>query len=346
MTERENTLRTIRFEKPAHIPAACYISHACWAYYPQEALFDLMEAHKLLFPEFIRPRGQYTPDFFAVARKDAPFTDDFGCLWKTALNGITGTVVGHPLEDWKSFKSYQKPDPSLCMGLGKIDWDKEKERLQWLRENGKAATAGLRHGHTFLQLCDIRGYTNLIYDMADEEPMLAELIGLVEEFNIAIIQRYADMGADILQYPDDLGMQKGPMISPEYFRKFIKPSYKRLMQPAHEKGIPVHMHSDGHLHALMDDLLESGVEIMNLQDLVNGIDWIKTRLKGKVCIELDIDRQSVTRYGTVKEIDALIREEVRELSAPQGGLMLIYGMYPGTPLENAKAVMDAMEKYI
>ncbi len=29
----------------------------------------------------------------------------------------------------------------------------------------------------------------------------------------------------------------------------------------------------------------------------------------------------------------------------EGGLMLVYGLYPGTPLENARAVMDAMEHY-
>jgi hypothetical protein len=30
---------------------------------------------------------------------------------------------------------------------------------------------------------------------------------------------------------------------------------------------------------------------------------------------------------------------------PKGGLMMTYGMYPGVPLENAAALMDAMEKY-
>jgi hypothetical protein len=92
-------------------------------------------------------------------------------------------------------------------------------------------------------------------------------------------------------------------------------------------------------------LIGGGVEVLNLQELVNGIDWIAGRFAGKTCIELDIDRQSVTRFGTPSQIDALIREEVEKLGSKQGGLMMIYGMYPGVPLENAKALMDAMEKY-
>ena len=44
-------------------------------------------------------------------------------------------------------------------------------------------------------------------------------------------------------------------------------------------------------------------------------------------------------------IDALIREEVTKLGRKEGGLMMIYGLYPGVPLANVKALMDAMERY-
>ena len=140
-------------------------------------------------------------------------------------------------------------------------------------------------------------------------------------------------------------MQIGPMIPPDMFRRYIKPSYKRLMKPAVDAGIPIHMHSDGDIRDLVDDIVDSGVEIINLQDLVNGIDWIADRFRGKVCVDLDIDRQRITPYGTPAQVDALIREEVEKIATPAGGLTMIYGLYPGVPLENVKALMDAMEKY-
>ena len=105
------------------------------------------------------------------------------------------------------------------------------------------------------------------------------------------------------------------------------------------------MHSDGDIRALADGLVDSGVEVINLQDLVNGIDWIAQRFRGKTCVELDIDRQSVTFGGTPKDIDDLIREEVEKIGTPEGGLMMVYGLYPVTPIENAEAVAAAMEKY-
>jgi uroporphyrinogen-III decarboxylase len=117
------------------------------------------------------------------------------------------------------------------------------------------------------------------------------------------------------------------------------------MGTARDAGCIIHVHADGDLRLLIDDLLDCGIDVINLQDLVNGIDWIKENLSGKVCIDLDVDRQKVTVYGTPAEVDALVREEVEKLGGKQGGLMMIYGMYPGVPLENARALMDAMEKY-
>lgn len=117
------------------------------------------------------------------------------------------------------------------------------------------------------------------------------------------------------------------------------------MQPAREAGVAIQMHSDGDIRLLADDLIDSGVQSINLQDLVNGIDWIASKYRGKVCIDLDVDRQKITPYGTPEQVDALIREEVTKLSTPSGGLAFTYGLYPGTPIENVKALMDAFEKY-
>jgi uroporphyrinogen-III decarboxylase len=118
-----------------------------------------------------------------------------------------------------------------------------------------------------------------------------------------------------------------------------------MMTRVRAAGGAVHMHSDGDIRALLDDLIDGGVECINLQDLVNGVDWIRDRLKGRVCVDLDIDRQEITVNGTPAQIDELIRYEVSTLGSPAGGLMLTYGLYPGTPLANARAVFDAMERY-
>jgi len=342
----DNFTKAARFERPDFIPMKFAINASCWHHYNKEDLFDLMEEHKFLFPDFKRPNKKWEPFYPLVARKNEPYTDPMGCTWVTSDDGITGTVKNHPLEDWSAFgTSWNIPDPNVTDGLYSVDWNEREKAWSDLKAHKKPFKGGLRHGHTFLQLCDLRGYENLMFDMADEEPLLFELIEQLEEFNLSLVKRFIKNGCSSMSYPEDLGMQIGPMLSPSDFRKYIKPSYERLIKPAKEAGIPIHMHSDGDIRLLVDDIVDSGVEVINLQDLVNGIDWIAERFRGKTCVELDIDRQHITVRGTSAQIDALIKEEVSKISTPKGGLCMIYGLYPGVPLKNVKSLMDAMEKY-
>ncbi|MFQ6036818.1 MAG: uroporphyrinogen decarboxylase family protein [Sedimentisphaerales bacterium] len=347
-TVSQNTLRAIRFEQPDYIPIVFWINPACWHHYQPELLFALMAEHRILFGEFNQKNEELPealPEIAPWERAGVPYTDAWGCVWETTDDGITGTVTEHPLADWSALESFTPPDPTETNGMTEIDWSSIKSVVSKSKSQGKSYAGSLEHGHTFQRLSYLRGYENLLLDMADRQPKLWRLIEMVETFNIGIVQRYLDAGAEMMCYPEDLGMQRGPLLSPEHFRNFIKPIYEHLMAPVHKAGCLVHMHSDGDIRNLADEIVLSGVDVLNLQDLVNGVDWIAENLKGKVCIDLDIDRQQITPFGSPKQIDTLIREEVEKLGSREGGLMLLYGLYPGVPLENVKAIMDAMERY-
>ena len=242
--------------------------------------------------------------------------------------------------------SYRPPDPNVTTHWGPIEWEQEAENIGPAISQTSLPNGEIGHNHTWLKLIDIRGYQNVLFDMADREPRLLVLLDMLEAFNAGLVRNYLEFGgAEWMGFAEDLGMQQGPMLSPQHFREYIKPSYQRLMGLARDAGCIIHVHADGDLRALMDELLGCGIDVLNLQDLVNGIDWIAENLSGKICIDLDIDRQKVTVYGTPADVDALVREEVEKLGGKDGGLMMIYGMYPGVPLENARALMDALEKY-
>lgn len=350
LSDRENTFRTIFFKGNEWIPSAYVINPSYFFYNDCEDVLDFMARHPALFRGFVRPeRGTFLEDYRrsldSVKRVGVPFVDDFGCTWETQMEGLTGTVTKHPLNNLDEVKTYVFPDPAVCMGIGPIDWEKEREIVRRQKEAGEFTARGLRHGHTFLQLTDLCGYQNFTYFMEDEEPEIQMLIDGVTDFNMEIIRRYLETDVDMITIPEDLGMQFGPMITPKNFRKYIKPAYRKMMTLVRDAGKIVHMHSDGDIRSLAFDIIEGGCQVLNLQDLVNGIDWIRDNLKGRTAIELDIDRQKVTYSGSPKDIDDLIHEEVEKLSSPEGGLMLIYGLYPGTSMENAEAVAGAMEKY-
>ena len=345
MAANSDFLKAIHFDHPERIPLHCVVSTACWHQYPPAELQQLLVNHPVLFPGFQPSDPVRLPASGANARADHPYTDYWGSIWETPIEGFAGCITHFPLANWAAFDGYVPPDPGVSNGVFPVDWAQRAVGAERARAAGNAFGGGLNHGHTFLRLEYLRGYENLIYDMADDEPRLWQLIEMIEAFNTETVQRTLDLGASWFGFPEDLGMQVGPMLSPTHFRRFIKPSYQRMMARVRDAGAAVHMHSDGDIRELLEDLIDGGVECINLQDLVNGVDWIRDRLKGRVCVDLDIDRQDVTVHGTPAEIDELIRYEVSTLGSPEGGLMLTYGLYPGTPLANACAVFDAMEKY-
>ena len=114
--------------------------------------------------------------------------------------------------------------------------------------------------HTFQQLCDIRGYTDTLMDLTDEEPEVLDLLERLCQFNLAQIHHFLKADVDIVRIPEDLGMQIGPMISPDLFRQHIKLLYRRMLEPVRKAGKIIHMHSDGDIRSLVDDIIE-GINI-------------------------------------------------------------------------------------
>lgn len=347
---RENLIRAYRFQSPERIPISVSVGGTCWAYYGRDAVEWVMGRHPTLFPDF--RAGEQSEPTFAPWRHKGTFTDSWGCVWHVPEDGITGAVKDPPLASWDEFPNLTVPDPSVENGWAPIDWQPlvaRAERRRRARSTGEADDdepfrLSLRHGHTFLTLEYLRGYENLIFDMHDDEPRLRRLIEIVTNFNLELQAKLLALEPDVFGLPEDLGLQNGPLLSPEMFAEYVAPSYRKYIAPIKRSGAIVHMHSDGHILALADQFIDLGIEVLNIQDLVNGVDSIKEAFGGRVAIDLDIDRQNVTVHGSAIDAGDLVRSEVSTLNTPEGGLSLSYNWGPPTPLENADAVMTAMEE--
>ncbi|HBQ64936.1 MAG TPA: hypothetical protein DD727_08490 [Clostridiales bacterium] len=348
MTPRENKIRAYRRQKPEWIPITVGITHMCWNYNDPTELEALILAHPILFPnqEPLKTRNHPLPVFQQAGKS---YVDGWGCTWVSAHDGMLGTVHGHPVADWSALDSLKAPDPDRSDGMrvedAATDWEKMRSNIQKSKDNGHFTGAGIEHGHTLLRLEYLRGYQNLVFDMADEDPRLDRMIGLVKGFSLERVRRLVGTEPDMILYPEDLGSQTQSLISPDLFRKYIKPVYRELVAPAREKGILVHMHSDGYILELLEDLMDVGMDVMNMQDLVNGLDNIRRCVDGRIAVDLDIDRQGLTVSGSPKDIDDHIREAVMKLGSPEGGLSMTWQVWPPTPIRNMAAVMEAMEKY-
>jgi len=351
MTDRENRIRAWRSTGPDWIPITSGLPWLDWTEfgYDEAELEALCMKHPILFPGY--STGAIRRNHEAVFRNypdlvaGNSYTDGWGCVWKTPHTGMVGGVAVHPLEDWAAFAGYGPPDIEHHDGTRALDWGELAKGIETAKREGWFTGCGLPHGHTFLRAQDIRGYMNAILDMADEEPRFVALLEMLTVFNEQLIQRFIALAPDSISIAEDLGMQNSPMLSAEQFRQFIAPCYERLTRPVKRAGIIVHEHSDGFILPLLDDIVRTGGDVLNLQDLVNGIDNIGREAKGRIAIDLDIDRQHVTVSGSPADIDDHIRECVTKLGSKAGGLSLTYQPWPPTPVANLDATFGAMEKY-
>jgi uroporphyrinogen decarboxylase len=130
----------------------------------------------------------------------------------------------------------------------------------------------------------------------------------------------------VIQCNDDLGMQTGPLISPEIYRKFFKPYHRRIF--SHIKKLAPHirilLHCCGSIYSLIPDLIEAGVDAINpVQINAAGMDpLILKREFGK-----DITfwgggcaTQTTLTFGSLDEIHDEVCRNI-DIFAPGGGFV-------------------------
>ncbi|MFP4249970.1 MAG: uroporphyrinogen decarboxylase family protein [Armatimonadota bacterium] len=341
----ENLLRVIQFQHPDWIPCTIGVLASTWKKY-REALEEIVLRHPAVFPGFEAGGRDYDAITGAPNRALGTLVDAWGCRWENIEEGMAGQVLGHPIENWSDLDSYEPPDLLEVDDWGRPrDWDAVARGLDAAEERGGLRQGGgLHHGFMFMRLYYLRGFENLMMDIADRDPRLDTLIEMVLEQNQRVVERYVDLGVEYFSFGDDLGNQVNLPISPASWREYIGPCYERLYGACRDAGAHVYMHSDGDIRAIIPDLVSYGVTMINPQIRANTLEGIERICKGTVAVALDLDRQFFP-FATPEEIDAHIREAVETLALPEGGLSLKAEVAADVPLENVEAICAAFEEY-
>jgi hypothetical protein len=337
-----NLLKTIYFDTPEWTPCSVSLLPATWIKY-RGKLERVVLDHPRVFPGFRAGPRDYDAiqdPLYELGRR----ADCWGTVWNNVDRGLSSYPERFPLADWSAFETYLPPDPMIQDAFGRRDWESERDRMAAARSRGGLATGGgLQHGFMYMRLFYLRGFENLMMDLATSDPRLVRLIDMVEHYNSAVIRRYVELGAEYMTFGDDLGMQDSLPMSPGMWRRTIKPAYARMLRPCREAGIPVSLHTDGHVLEIIPDLIETGVRLLNPQIRANGLDGLKRVAKGRVALNQDLDRQ-LFPFATPAQIEDHIAEVYDALHLPEGGLMLVAECAPDVPLENIDAICCALEK--
>ena len=339
--DRKNYLKAVEFRNPDWIPCSMSIFAAVRKKYGSE-LEDIMVKYPFIFGKYKKGMVKFVKiDEYHKAGKYN--RDNWGCLWYNTHGGYEGQCIEHPIADWKDFETYTPPDPLKFSERGKRHWFGKKFEVKASHKMG--IIAGGSGERLFDRLYLLRGFSNLMMDIARKHEKLPSLIDMLTQHELKLINKWLKYGVDQISFHTDIGTQNRLMIHPKQFRKYIKPMFMELFQTCRKGGAHVYLSSDGYLLDIVDDLIECGVSIHDPQARANTIEGIAKHYKGKMCIDLDLDRQMYP-FATPHQIKKHIKKAVDLLNSEEGGLMLKAEISDANvPLENIKAICEAFEEY-
>jgi len=233
-------------------------------------------------------------------------------------------------------------------------YDDLRERGRRLREETDAAIMGNFAIHIFAGGQGLRGYDTFMMDLL-LNPALAEAImdRLVEAYCRRFDHWIAAVGeyVDVINVNDDLGQQDRLLISPKVYRKLIKPYQKKIYDYIHSKSdAKLFLHSDGSIRAIIPDLIEIGVQILNpIQPTAAGMD--SAELKREFGADLSfwgggVDTQYILPYGTPEQVRENVRRQL-EILMPGGGYVFntVHNILHEVPPQNIVAMYETVWEY-
>ena len=334
MTSRERVIAAIEFSGPDRIPHNNAFVPAVFRKYGRKV-------EELL--------GRFPSDFAGAdeppdesAFRTGRFTDEWGCVWEVSLPGFGGQVVVHPLSDWKALRRgtaslcpYQWPDPE------RIDLTYQRRLAQ--NRGDKYLVFGV--GTVFERMIALRGFENVMMDIATGAPELLLLRDRIVDFNLKIVERLLELDPDGIGFADDWGSQRSLLIKPSVWREIFLPAYKRLFARVREAGKHVFFHSDGYTIDILPDLVEAGAQQFWVDLTVNGLGRLRELLGGKVCFQALPDVQFTLRHGSPEDARRHAKDMMAALGSFDGGFISCCELHPDLPWENMVAILEAFHEY-
>lgn len=285
----------------------------------------------LIYPDYIGPELEKfsdasSKDIWGIVRKPQSYE-----------TGTYDEISFYPLADISDISELEHyPWP-------KADWynfEKFYEKLKSLNSDDYYAVRS-GAGNIFETATWMIGMEKIMVNLIENPEFVLMVMRHITDFFIDYNSRLLNSAkdkVDIIFTADDLGSQKGLLISKDMFCKYIKPFHMRLNKTIKEFGVKVMFHSDGSIMEIIPELIDMGIDILEaLQFDAGGMDprVMKQNYGDVLCFHGGVSVQKVLPFGTEKDVEEHIKYLIDSLYV-NGGYILApaHAIQPGTPSEN------------
>ena len=295
-------------------------------------------------PAYIGP-----PYIGPALRKEAGYSENewgMGYRDQGYQGGIYSEQIYYPLakaETIADLDAFAWPDP---------DWyDYAAIPALAARWQGRAICLGYTACFFFHNL--LRGLELSLMDPLLRPEFTRALVQRISDFFTEYHRRCFEAGRgiiDLCQVTDDLGSQRGLLISPQVFDRFYRDAMQRAIDQAHSYGILVFHHDDGDCRRLLPRLVAMGIDLLNPIQWRCG-DWDLAALKrdygSRICFHSAVDNQHTLPFGTAEDVRQEVRSLIGTLASDHTGFILgpCHNLQAITPVENILALYQAARDY-
>lgn len=233
-------------------------------------------------------------------------------------------------------------------------WDDLREQTRKLRESTDRALLVVCGCNLFEWGTFLRRMDNFLMDLYTDEANVSVLIELLTERHLAMLEHVCEAVGDlvdVIRFGDDLGMDSGPFMSLEVYRRFFHQPRKRMCEYVHANStMHTFLHTCGSVRQYIPSLIEEGIEIINpVQTNCRGME--PAALKREFGSDIvfwggGVDTRQVLNRGTPEQV----RDDVRRrlgILAPGGGFVFttIHNALGDVPPDNLVAAFEAVREF-
>ncbi|HIE30067.1 TPA: hypothetical protein EYP66_22610 [Candidatus Poribacteria bacterium] len=298
MNYRERFLRTMNFQTPDRVPnhelGIWGQTHERWLSegLPEDALrgdfFRGEDFFKLDKREFVNIAVDMMPHFeHQVIEEDERviiYRDGNGIKRKALKEGtVRGTrpsmdqYIDFPVKNIADFQEMKKRYDSKSPERYPQDWD-ERVKDWKARDCPLCLLTNAAFGF-YSTPRKWMGTENLSLAFYDQPKLVHEMMDFLADFIIDVTKRAVEeLDIDYFNFFEDMACKSGPLISPQMFKEFMLPRYKRVIDFFNRHGIKtILVDSDGNTEHLLPLFIEAGVTCHWPLEVAADMDALKLR---------------------------------------------------------------------
>jgi uroporphyrinogen decarboxylase len=178
----------------------------------------------------------------------------------------------------------------------------------------------------FDQMSPMCGHEHLLIGMAEDAAWVREMADLYATVGIRLLEILFEREGlpDGLWVWDDLGFKGRPFMSTAMYRAQVYPAHKKLFDFAHSHGLPVILHCDGYVEALIPSLIEAGINCLQPLEVKAGMDLVKLkqRFGDQIALIGGMDER-VLESNDRQAVEAMLLSQLPQAMAGSGYVLQV-----------------------